>query len=427
MTHAVIDMTRSLTLRFALLLAIWATASPNEAVAQAAQALPSPLALSDVIRIAGERRDEIQAARARTRAGEARPVIVSALDDPMISPSLDHLPFMLGGADVSFTIEQQIPLSGIRRHRRASALADIDRLRAEAIRTTLDVGMQAANAFLMVQERRRTEALVSEQLAFARDVVSAANARYASGTAPQSDVLRAEVEVARLEALARALVSEVRGAEAMLNTSLALDADGPVPALSSLAFAQPPPSWSAIKAALTSRPELVAARAEIARAEADVDVMRDMFRPMATIRTGPSYTMAEGRGWMGMVGISLPIWRGKLRAGVAEAQAMRTMSEADLRAMTRMIEGDAATAVTQLHAARDRQAALDSDVLPRARMAIEPAVAGYTSGQLPLVSVIEAVQALWLVQADLIAADTELGLAWARLGRAIGSYEAIVQ
>jgi hypothetical protein len=27
----------------------------------------------------------------------------------MISPSLDHLPFMLGGADVSFTIEQQIP------------------------------------------------------------------------------------------------------------------------------------------------------------------------------------------------------------------------------------------------------------------------------------------------------------------------------
>ena len=30
-------------------------------------------------------------------------------------------------------------------------------------------------------------------------VVNAANARYASGTAPQSDVLRAEVEVARLQ------------------------------------------------------------------------------------------------------------------------------------------------------------------------------------------------------------------------------------
>jgi outer membrane protein TolC len=103
------------------------------------------------------------------------------------------------------------------------------------------------------------------------------------------------------------------------------------------------------------------------------------------------------------------------------------MSEADLRAMTRMIEGEAAVAVNQLQAARERQSALTSDVLPRARMAIEPAVAGYASGQLPLVTVIEAVQALWLVQSDLIAADTDLGLAWARLGRAVGSYEAIAQ
>jgi outer membrane protein TolC len=398
---------------------------PHASIAQEAE-LPTPLTLADVIRVASQRRDEIEAARARTRAGEARPAIVSALSDPMISPSLDHLPFMLGGADVSFTIEQQIPLSGIRRSRRTGTLADIDRLRAETNRTTLDVGIQAANAFLMLQERRRSQALVAEQIGFARDVVTASNARYSSGTAPQSDVLRAEVEVARLDAFARALVSDVRGAEAMLNATLALDADLPVPPLASVAFVEPLPTWSAIKTALTSRPELAAGRAEIARAEADVQVMRDMFKPMATIRTGPAYTMAEGRGWMAMVGISLPIWRDKLRAGVAEAQAMRAMSEADLRAMTRMIEGDAAAAVNQLQAARDRQDALTTDVLPRARMAIDPAVAGYSAGQLPLVSVIEAVQVLWRVQSDLIAADTELGLAWARLGRAIGSYEAII-
>ena len=400
---------------------------PPTLSAQTPDALPSPLRLADVVRLAGDRRDEIEAARARTRAGEARPAIVSALDDPMISPSLDHLPFMLGGADVSVTIEQRFPLSRIRSHRRASAQADVERLRADTRRAVLDVGVQAANAFLMLNERRRTMALVAEQLTFARDVVNAANARYASGTAPQSDVLRAEVEVARLEAMARALASEVRGAEAMLNTSLALDADQPVPPLAPLSLAEPVPEWAEIRASLTGRPELDAVRAEIARAEADVRVMRDMGRPMATIRTGPAYTMAEGGGWMAMVGVSLPIWRGKLRAGVAEAQAMRAMSEAELRAMTRMVEGDAAVAVHLVRAARDRQIAIRTDVLPRARMAIDPAVAGYTSGQLPLVSVIEAVQALWLVQADLIAADTELGLAWARLGRAVGSYEGILR
>lgn len=87
-------------LRFALLLTVWATTWPAAAAAQTTTVLPSPLSLGDVIRLAGERRDEIQAARARIRAGEARPTIVSALEDPMISPSLDHLPFMVGGADV---------------------------------------------------------------------------------------------------------------------------------------------------------------------------------------------------------------------------------------------------------------------------------------------------------------------------------------
>src|SRR4029450_12403012 len=147
-----------------VLLGVMVMASPAVALAQEAKPLPSPLALADVIQIASERRDEIQAAHARTRAGEARPAIPSALSDPMISPSLDHLPFMLNGADFSVAIEQQIPLSGIRDHRRASSLAELNRLRAEANRTTLDVGIEAANAFLMLQERRRTGTLLDEQM-----------------------------------------------------------------------------------------------------------------------------------------------------------------------------------------------------------------------------------------------------------------------
>lgn len=394
---------------------------------EGAAALPTPLGLADVVRLAGQRRAEVEAANARVRAAEQRPLIAAALPDPMVSPSLDHLPFMWGGVDVSVTIEQQLPLSGIRGHRRAAALADIDRLRAETTRTGLDVGLQAATAFLMLQERQRTQALLLEQLAFARDVVTAATARYAAGSAPQSDVLRAEVEVARFEALTRSIVSDVRGAASMLATSLGLDPDTTLPPLEAAVVAERPLTWPALRAALFARPELLTARAEIARADADLQVMRDMFRPMATIRTGPSYTMAEGKGWMAMVGVSLPIWRGKLRAGVAEAQAMRAMSEADLRAMTRMFEGEAATAASQVQAWRDRQDALTTNVLPRARMAIAPALAGYGAGRLPLVSVIEVVQALWTVQTDVIAAEAELGLALVRLGRAIGSYEEVLR
>src|SRR5262245_35158108 len=106
-------MIRFSALQLGVVLAIGPALLGSDVAAQSGIALPSPLRLADVIRIAGERRDEIQAARARSRAAEARPAIVSAIEDPMLSPSLDHLPFMLGGADVSVTIEQQIPLSGI--------------------------------------------------------------------------------------------------------------------------------------------------------------------------------------------------------------------------------------------------------------------------------------------------------------------------
>jgi outer membrane protein TolC len=42
----------------------------------------------------------------------------------------------------------------------------------------------------------------------------------------------------------------------------------------------------------------------------------------------------------------------------------------------------------------------------------------YSAGQVPLVSVIEAAQVLWLSQRDLVVARAELGIAWARLRRA---------
>jgi outer membrane protein TolC len=387
---------------------------------------PAALTLSDVLRLAAGRRDEIEAARARSRAGEERPTIVSALDDPMVSPALDHLPFMMGGADVSVTIEQQLPLSGVRRHRREATLADLDRLRAEVSRTRLDVQLEAALAFVMLQERQRTEALLATQVALARDVVTAAGARYSSGTGPQADVLRAEVELARLDGARRAIAADRRAAEIMLNASLARETDDPIPALPAITFRPTMPVRSAITSAVDARPELAAGRADIARANADVQVMRDMFRPMATIRTGPAYTMAEGRGWMAMVGLSLPIWRGKLRAGVAEAEQMRNMATADLRAMRRMFEGDAIAATHRVDAARERQRAVTTEVLPRARMTIEPTVAAYAAGLLPLSSVIESVQTLWVIEAEVIVADMELAIAWLRLGRALGNYEVLL-
>ena len=344
---------------------------------------------------------------------------MSSLDDPMVSPSLDHLPFQFHGADYSLTIEQRFPLSGVRGNRGRAAQAEAQRLRAEIHRVGLDVELDAASAFLMLHERRQMTQILAQQLILARQLVSAANARYATGAGAQPDVLRAEVEVSRLEAAARSIRSEVRSAEAMLNTSLARPADTEVPPLESTIAAAVPAEWHDVREmALRTRPELSAGRAEISRAEAEVTVMSSMYSPMAMVRTGPAYTMSDGPGWMLMVGISIPLWRDRLNSGVREADAMADMTRADLSAMTRMVEGEAATARYLVLASRDRFLALRDDVVPRTRRIIEPSIAGYSSGTLPLVSVIDAAGTLWSVEAELISAELELGLAWARLNRA---------
>jgi cobalt-zinc-cadmium efflux system outer membrane protein len=414
---------RSCSRIVAMSLAVLLLLVSAHALADERDELPNPLRLEHVLRYGRSHRQEIVAARARARAAAERPAIVSALDDPMVMPSLDHLPFKLGGVDASFMVEQRFPLSGVRGYRRRAAEADARRLRADADRVAQDVQLDSARAFLMLRERREMSRVLDEQLALAQQFVAAANARYSAGTGNQPEVLRAEIEVARLQGTIRAIRAEVAAAEAMLNTSLARPADAEVPPLEASPLTVEPPAWrDAQDVTLRHRPELEVGRAELSRSQAEISVMESMYRPMGMVRTGPAYTMADGWGWMALIGISVPIWRGRLDAGVREAEAMTDMARADLAAMTRMVEGEAATARSQVLAARQRVLSLRDDVLPRARHAIDPVLSAYAAGTVPFVSVIDAAQALWSVQAELVSAEFELGLAWARFQRALGQF-----
>jgi outer membrane protein TolC len=392
------------------------------AIGQEVEPLPSPLRLDEALAIARSHRAEIAAARAKARAAGERPAIVSALDDPILTQSLDHLPFMLNGADLSLSIEQSFPLSRIRGHRGHAAQAEAERTRTEADRVELDVELDAANAYLMLYERREMAGILAQQRALAGELVTAALARYSSGTGNQADVLRAQTEAARLDGALRAIAAEIRGAEAMLDASLGRPATAAVPVLDVAPLvAEPPTVQVARDAAFANRPELEGGRAEIGRAQEEVAVMRSMYAPMAMMRTGPAYTMQDGAGWMLMVGLTLPVQRGRLRAGVGEANAMVDMARADLEAMRRMVDGEVTASREQVIAARERFVALHDQVVPKARQAIDPSLAGYSSGQLPLVSVIEAADALWSAEAEQVMAQASLGTAWARFHRAMGA------
>jgi cobalt-zinc-cadmium efflux system outer membrane protein len=398
------------------------------ATAQTPPPLPVPLTVDDVARIARENRPEITAQRAMADALAQRPAIVGALEDPMLSPAIDHYPFdMMAGEengrryDWSVSVEQRFPLSGVLGHRRRAARAEAEQASANVDSARLDVALSAKRAFFMVHEQRQMARVLDEQLALAQQLVSAATVRYGSGTGMQADVLRAEVEVARAQAAKETLVAKLRAADAMLNVNLGRPPEAAVPAFDYAVRRDEPPNAGALNVqALNGRPELKAGAAEIDRAAAETEAMRSMYLPMATVRVGRASTMAEGPGAMVMVGVSVPIWLGRLRAGVAEAKAMERMASADLQAMQLMIAGEAAEARERVVAARTQFTLLETQIVPRARSAVDASLASYRAGQGSLISVLEASRALWEARAESVMAETALGEAWAQLTRASG-------
>lgn len=388
-----------------------------------AQELPSPLDVTTVVRLARERRQEVVARAARARARAQRPTIDGSIEQPMAMLSIDHLPFTFEGADFSVMLQQDFPLSGLLGRRRAAAEASARRALADVATATLDVAFEAVDALLMTAERRRLGDVLALQAELAREIVRAGTARFASGQGVQSDVLRAEVEVARSETRGAANAQATRGAEAMLRAALALPFTVTIPAVVLATERDLAGPDDLAGTALASRPELASMRAEQTRARAEVGVMEAMRWPMAFVRFGASSTMQEGPGVMAMFGFTLPVWRPRLNAGVAEAHAMVQMVDAEVAAMRTMIGGEVRARHAEAAAAAVTLGAIRGRVLPLARQAFDATLASYAAGRVPVVSVVEALQMLTMSLEQEIMATVALARALARLDRAVGVFE----
>lgn len=393
------------------------------------------LSLKDAFRMASMARAELRVAAARLEAAQQRPTIVSSLDDPILSPSIDHKPVdPMMRTDKSITLEQSFPLSQVRQHRRRAAEADIEKYQAEVSKAALKINAEVAQSFLMLNESRQLVHILEQQVGLAAQLSKLVAVRHSTGTATQSDVLRVEMEEARLRGRLTMITAQTRSAEAMLNTSLGRAPNVPMPELNVTTLFEEMAGFAkkeempgeTLRAnrlvANRHRAELQVAQAEKNRANAEIAVMKSMYAPMAMVKVGVADTMTAGRGYMLMVGISIPIWRERLHAGVREAKAMVNMAEADKEAMLSMIHGELAAAQENLHGAVANYRSYRNDLLPRAERTLTPTLAEYASGRLPLSAVLETSKALWSLQEEAVMAETNLGAGWIRMCMALGDF-----
>ena len=253
-------------------------------------------------------------------------------------------------------------------------------------------------------------------LAVLGDVEASARQRNAVNQATLQDVLRAQMEQERLRTDIANLEDSRQPLAAQFKAALGLPAAAPEPPLPARFETTPlgvAPS-NVLAAAYAHNPRLKAMAAEIQRAEAALQLAAKAGVPdfSAGLMTDLKMTPLLFRP---LASVTLPIWRGKIRAQLVEAQALKSAAQARFTSEQLLLAVELAEKSFLLREA-DRNLTLAQDaLLPRARLALEAARAGYLSNQSSFVDLTDAWRAVLGAELDAIMARTQRELALAEL------------
>jgi outer membrane protein TolC len=230
------------------------------------------------------------------------------------------------------------------------------------------------------------------------------------------DVLRAQMEQERLRTEIANLEDSRQPLAAQFKAALGLPAEAPEPPLPARFETTPltvAPS-NLLAAAYARNPRLKAMAAEVQRAEAALQLAAKAGVPdfsaglMADLKMTPLL-------FRPLASVTLPVWRGKVRALLAEAQAQKSAAQARFTNEQLMLAVEVAEKTFMLREA-DRNLTLTQEaLLPKARLALEAARAGYLSNQSSFVDLTDAWREVLTAEQDAIMARTERELALAEL------------
>lgn len=401
--------------------------------------LSGPQPLDVLIPIALERNASVRAAWLNVLALRERLPQVTTLDDPTLSNSIFPVPAvapqysLMGYMPYDVLLAQQFPWFGTLRLRGEAAEHDVQVALFELAAAQLDVVEDVKRAYHDLHFNERAVALLAENRGLAEDFLKLTQERYQTGGATQADVVRAEVSVSDIEQELTRARGAVEGARAELAQLLRVGPDTPFQTLPDLEA--PPPAnelGRLYQLAVAARPELKVRLAAIARDEKAVELARKKYCPDVTLglvyqnmeRTNAESATALGNPNVGLfVGFNVPIYRGRLAAGVREAQARvgadRALYEAELAESHR----DVKDAYVQADVQRRVIGLLKSTNLPGARQVLETTANDYRAGNpgVDFLSVIRAWRELLQVELQLAELEAELGKSIAALERAVGT------
>lgn len=426
-----------MTLRFPLaalaLLAALLLAVPCRAVTASMPVTAPGATLDSLLAIAHEQHPELRTMQHEAEAATQRLDAAGTLPNPMFGIELRDVTNTANNGDFSlsparvgstrYSFGQTFPPRGQRSAQRAAAQAGADEAAHRADSTWADLALRIKTAHARWQQLHAALDQTQEIVALTERLEALAQTRYASGLAPQQDVIRAQVERTAVATEIALLEAERVALSARLNGLVARTADAPLaapqaePALPSAAPADP----AALRERVLARnPQLAAEDARIRAAESNRNVVRSKRYPELTIGVAPMQMRNRIDEWELMLEVSIPLQQGRQRAEEREAQALLAAAQARKDSAANELLAQLGEQLAALTAAQQIESLTRSRLLPQASLTLQAALAGYETGQVDFATVLDALRQNRQAQLTLINTRTEARIRLAEIERLLG-------
>ena len=388
------------------------------------QEIASSLTLDEVVADALQGNPQIHAMRARWEAAREKPAQKRTLPNPefmymgMDSTSGYSFP---NTPEKRLELDQPFPWFGKLGLQGRIAEQDAQAMQREYEATRHEVLMEVKESYFDLYAVQRTISIARAEVDVVRRIEQIAETKYATGTATQADVLKAQAEITTLKQRLLEMEQQEVTLKAKLNQLLDRPADSPL----GLAVTEPTLEFKAnapdlFALAEKSRPEIQGATAEVQRSQLERQLMNKEFFP--DYRLGVQYRdIAGGDMVMFIVGFDLPIWQTKYHAAAREAKKTIESSQAALEAVEKQTSFDVQDSHFKLLTAQRTVELYRAALIPQAEARFSASEAGYRTGLVDFLDLLESERFLLTARVMEATAEGDVGMQLARLERAVGT------
>ncbi len=433
------------TIATALIVACLVLVLPGLATAQASDSgdqASAPDSISELtiyLKLAAEHNPRLRAAFYRWHASEARAGYVGGLPDPTLAYAyfVEQVETRVGPQNHRLSLRQTIPwfgsLGAKKNTAALAARAEFEKFNAEWLELEHDVRIAYYRLYYLERDISITRENL-ELLVFWEEVV---RTRYKVALTQHPDVIRAQVELGKLENRLQQLEGMREPVTTRLRNLLNLPAQPHLTTIDSLTPIERSLPADSVRHLMTStNPHLVAVARSIDRARAEQtavarDRLPDFTLGVDYIVTGdaidPSLPESGKDPWTVSVGFNLPLWFGKNSAKTREATARLKQTEYEYDALENDLRNTISQALFEHADALRRVRLYRSGLIPKAEQAVNVTYKSYQAGESDFLSLLDAQRQLLEFSRDHERAVTDLAISLAQIDLLTGNRSANIE